>query len=64
MLRKAGESSISGSWELICTLADLLKPTGCANYFVSCGYDPQATGTSLALRKQHADVSKRILGKR
>lgn len=40
MLRKAGERTVSGLWDLIGRLVDLFKPAECANYFSSCGYDP------------------------
>ena len=40
MLRKAGERSVPGLWNLIGKLVDLFLPRECANYFTSCGYDP------------------------
>ena len=40
MLRKAGERTVSGLWDLIGRLVDIFKPDECANYFSSCGYDP------------------------
>jgi transposase len=40
MLRKAGERTVSGLWSLIGRLVDLFQPQECANYFSSCGYDP------------------------
>jgi transposase len=40
MLRKAGERTVSGLWHLIGKLVDLFQPQECANYFSSCGYDP------------------------
>jgi transposase len=40
MLRKAGERTVSGLWSLIGALVDLFRPDECANYFSSCGYDP------------------------
>ncbi len=40
MLRKVGERTVSGLWSLIGRLVDLFKPQDCANYFSSCGYDP------------------------
>jgi transposase len=40
MLRKAGERTVSGLWDLIGQLVDLFEPAECANYFSSCGYDP------------------------
>ncbi len=40
MLRKASELTVSGRWYLIGRLVDLFQPTECANYFSSCGYDP------------------------
>jgi len=41
MLRKAGERTVSGLWQLIGKLVDIFQPAQCANYFSSCGYDPQ-----------------------
>ncbi len=41
MLRKAGERTVSGLWSLIGRLVDIFKPDECANYFRSCGYDPE-----------------------
>ena len=40
MLRKAFERMVSGLWDLIGRMFDLLQPSECANYFSSCGYDP------------------------
>ena len=40
MLRKAGERTVSGLWSLIGKLVDIFQPKECANYFSSCGYDP------------------------
>jgi transposase len=40
MLRKPAERTVSGLWNLIGTLVDIFKPAECANYFSSCGYDP------------------------
>ena len=40
MLRKASERTVSGLWDLIGRLVDLFQPSECANYFSSCGYDP------------------------
>lgn len=40
MLRKAGELTVSGLWDLIGRLMDIFQPAECANYFSSCGYDP------------------------
>ena len=40
MLRKASERTVTGLWDLIGRLVDLFQPTECANYFSSCGDDP------------------------
>ncbi len=40
MLRKAGKRTVSGLWSLIGKLVDLFQPQACANYFSSCGHDP------------------------
>ncbi|KPF89729.1 transposase [Novosphingobium sp. AAP93] len=39
-LRKIGERTVSGLWNLIGKLVDIFLPNECANYFSSCGYDP------------------------
>jgi transposase len=41
MLRKVGERTVSGLWDLIGRLIDIFKPAECANYFSSCGYEPE-----------------------
>ena len=41
MLRKIGERTVSGLWDLIGQLVDIFQPDECANYFSSCGYDPE-----------------------
>ena len=41
MLRKIGERTVSGLWDLIGRLVDIFQPNECANYFSSCGYDPE-----------------------
>ena len=41
MLRKIGERTVSGLWDLIGRLVDIFKPDECANNFTSCGYDPE-----------------------
>jgi transposase len=41
MLRKAGERTVSGLWDLIGRLVDIFQPNECANYFTSCGYEPE-----------------------
>ena len=41
MLRKAGERTVSGLWGLIGRLIDIFQPAECANYFRSCGYEPE-----------------------
>ena len=40
MLRKAGERTVDGLWNLIGKLIGIFQPAECANYFNSCGYDP------------------------
>lgn len=40
MLRKAGERTVRGLRDLIGRLVDIFQPNECANYFSSCGYDP------------------------
>jgi len=41
MLRKAGERTAHGLWDLIGRLVDTFRPDECANYFRSCGYEPK-----------------------
>ncbi|AOR79202.1 transposase (plasmid) [Novosphingobium resinovorum] len=41
ILRKAGERTVSGLWSLIGKLVDIFQPPECANYFRSCGYEPE-----------------------
>ena len=41
MLRKAGERTVSGLWDLIGRLVDIFQPNECANCFSSCGYEPE-----------------------
>ena len=40
ILRKIGERTVNGLWDLIGRLVDIFQPCECANYFTSCGYDP------------------------
>ncbi len=40
MPRKIGERTVSGLWALIGRLVDIFQPRECANYLLSCGYDP------------------------
>lgn len=40
MLRKAAERTVSGLWSLIGKLTEVFQPDECANYFRSCGYEP------------------------
>ena len=40
MLRKIGERTVNGLWDLIGRLVDIFQPQECDNYFTSCGYDP------------------------
>ena len=60
MLRKASERTVTGLWDLIGRLVDLFQPTECANYFSSCGYDPDRTESALA-RKIHGTVGFGVL---
>ncbi len=41
MLRKVGERTVSGLWDLIGRLVDIFQPAECTNYFKSCGYEPE-----------------------
>lgn len=41
ILRKIGERTVGGLWDIIGRLVDIFQPAGCANYFSSCGYDQE-----------------------
>ena len=41
MLRKIGERTVNGLWDLIGRPVDIFQPHECANYFTSCGYEPE-----------------------
>ena len=41
MLRKAGARTVTGLWDLIGRLVDIFQPNECADYFSSCGQDPE-----------------------
>jgi hypothetical protein len=32
---------VSGPWDLIGRLSDIFQPDECANYFNSCGHEPE-----------------------
>jgi transposase len=40
MLRKTGERTVNGLWDLIGRLVDIFQARECANYVSSCGYQP------------------------
>lgn len=40
LLRREAERTVSGLWSLIGRLVELFLPAECANYFRSCGYEP------------------------
>ncbi len=40
LLRKAAERTVTGLWDRIGKLIDLVEPEEAQNYFNSCGYDP------------------------
>jgi len=40
-LRKAGERTVSGLWNMIGQLVEVFQTDECANYFSACGYDPE-----------------------
>jgi hypothetical protein len=48
MLRKAAERTVSGLWALFGKLVDIFRPAECANYFTSCGYDPDRSESAPA----------------
>ncbi len=41
ILRKAGERTFRGLWDLIGRLVNIVQPDECANCFRSCGYEPE-----------------------
>lgn len=47
MLRKTGERTVSGLWNRIGALVEIFQPSECANYFSSCGYDPDRSENAL-----------------
>jgi transposase len=38
-LRRIGERTVFGLWDVIGSLVTMFKPQECQNYFASCGYD-------------------------
>jgi transposase len=38
-LRRIGERTVTGLWDVIGSLVTMLNPHECRNYFASCGYD-------------------------
>ena len=40
LLRKAAERTVTGLWDRIGKLIDLVEPQEARNFFISCGYDP------------------------
>ncbi|WP_157893577.1 IS630 family transposase, partial [Aquidulcibacter paucihalophilus] len=38
-LRRIGERTVSGLWDIIGSIVTMFKPHECQNYFASCGYD-------------------------
>ena len=41
ILRKIGERTVSGLWDVIGRLVDIFQSNECANDFTACGYDPE-----------------------
>lgn len=41
LLRKAAERTVTGLWDRIGKLIELVEPEEAQNYFNSCGYDPK-----------------------
>jgi transposase len=41
MLRKAGDRTVRGMWDLIGSAVEIFQPDECANYLRSCGYEPE-----------------------
>jgi transposase len=40
-LRRIGERTVTGLWDVIGTLVTMFHPQECQNYFASCGYDAE-----------------------
>jgi hypothetical protein len=47
MLRKIGEQTASGLWDLIGRVDDIFQPDECAKYFSSYVYDPECSKNAL-----------------
>ena len=60
MLRKIGERTVSGLWDLIGRLVDIFQPRECANYFSSCGYDPDCNYPPRALSYRAETVPRMV----
>lgn len=56
MLRKAGERIVRSLWHLIGRLVDIFQPDEYANYFSSCGYDPDLSKNAQALASERAST--------
>ncbi|MFN3321435.1 MAG: IS630 family transposase, partial [Allorhizobium sp.] len=40
LLRKAAERTVTGLWDRIGKLIDIVEPQEARKFFTSCGYDP------------------------
>jgi hypothetical protein len=47
LLRKAAERAVTGLWDRIGKMIDLVEPQEACNFFTSCGYDPIGRGNAL-----------------
>ena len=51
-LRAKAERTVVDLWNTVGPIVPLLEPQECANYFKSCGYDPEYSGRALIDRKE------------
>lgn len=59
LLRREAERTVSGLWSLIWRLVDLFLPSECANYFKSCGYEPDGSKSALIPTEEHSPYCRK-----
>jgi transposase len=47
VLRAKAERTVEGLWNTVGHIVTLFEPQECANYFKSCGYDPEQSARAL-----------------
>ena len=50
ILRAKAERTVEGLWNTVGQIVTMFEPQECANYFRSCGYDPELNGCALGSR--------------